>query len=1065
MRVAALLCCSVFLIGLNNGYGQQPVINWQRIYGGPYGEYAHSIRPTSDGGYIVAGYTEGDGGNVAGYHGNLFVDDIWVIKLNSTGDMEWQRVLGGTYLESGADVRQTSDGGYLVAGTSASIECEIAGLKGFVDFWVVKLSPKGDMLWQKHYGGSNQEFCYGIDLTGDGGFMLAGYTESVDGDVTGNHGKRDYWVMKADANGNLVWQKALGGSGDDLAMTIKATPDGGCVVSGSSESNDGDVTGNHGWLDMWVVKLDATGNLEWQKSLGGLQREEAWAINLSPDGGYIAAGYTESNDGDVTGKHPQGANRDYWVVKLSSTGALQWNKCYGGGFNDMAFDVQPTPDGGYIVGGSAESNDGDLTCNAGQTDMWIIKINSTGNLVWQKNLGGSIYDEVYAVQALADGTVVAAGMSCSPNVYGQTPQTNYFSTCADFWVVKLTVPVAVEPPPVVTISPSPGMVCAGKPTVFTASFQYAGTNPTFQWTKNGTPVGTNSHIYTGTGLAANDVIACKVTSGGACYTGSQQSTASVSVKINNASAAPQLKVTPGTTVICNCDMISFSAGVTGGGSAPAFLWKVNGVYTGVNSDTFFTASLKPGDRVTCAYADATICIPNDTIYNTIDITGGAGQMPSVSIAASANPVCAATAVIFTATPLNAGANPTYQWKVNGVNAGTNSPTFTSSSLSNGDVVACTILKDPALTCVTTPAASSNTITMNIAQAGNPSVTIAATASTICRGTSVTFTATTVNAGNPIYEWKFNGAHVGGNTQTLTTNAIANGDVVSCDIVVDPNTTCISTGRASSNNITMTVTTQVPPTATVMVTGNDVCAGNSVNFTVAAQNAGATPAYRWMVNGVPVNNTTTSFNSATLSDGDKVYCMITPGQGTCSSGPVSSDTIVAIIHPLPHISISPADTVIKPGAQVQLRTAASNVALFEWSPGNKLLDPAVLSPRTIQLTENTTYVLSAESDRGCRASASAVIRVGRALAMPNAFTPNNDGFNDVFRIPPAVILDLKAFAIFDRWGNKVFTTNDISRGWDGTFKGQQLNAGVYVYMITGNTEQGKVIVKGTVNLVR
>jgi gliding motility-associated-like protein len=1066
MRVVAILLCSIFLISIQNGYGQDPVIHWQKIYGGPYGEYAHSIKSTSDGGYIVGGYTEGNGGNVAGYHGNVLIGDLWVIKLDATGEMVWQRCIGGFSVETGAQVRQTADGGYLVAGSSGSIECEETRGKD-LDFWVVRLSPQGDMIWQKRYGGGNHEYCYGLDLTGDGGFFVAGHTESFDGDVTGLHGKRDLWVVKADANGNMQWQKTAGGSDDDDATSVRATPDGGCILAGSTRSVDGDVSGNHGKLDLWMVKLSNTGNLEWQRSLGGTESELAWGVTLAADGGYVAAGFAGSSDGDVTGKHLQGvATSDFWVVKLSTAGTLQWQHCYGGDKNELAYDIQSTVDGGFVVGGSVESDNGDVTCHAAYNDVWVIKISGTGNLLWQKDLGGSIQDEVYSVEPLADGSVLAAGISCSPDVFGQTQQTNPFGTCGDFWIIKLNPPGSIQPAPYITLSPFPAKACGGR-IEFVGSVQYGGTNPQFQWSKNGAPVGTNSAVWKATGLADNDVVSLTVTSGGACSAGSQQSSNQVVVKANNPLVNPQLTISASKTYVCGCEQITFTATLANGGSWPKYRWFVNGIYTGVNATTFISNSLKPGDQVTCVYNDKSICMPNDsTVSNVILLTGNTVQAPYVSIQTPVNPVCAGSTVTFYATPADAGLNPSFQWKLNGVDVGTNAPSFSSSTLVNGDKISCVVTKDPLYNCVATPNASSNVITMTITQAASPAVTITSTASTICIGTSVTFTANAVNAGaNPTYEWKLNGAHVAGNTKTMTTNAIADGDIISCDIIVDPIYTCSNAPRASSNNIAMTVILQLPPTATVSATGNDVCAGNNVNFTVAAQNAGANPAYRWMINGVPQNNTTTSFNSANLSDGDKVYCIITPGQGNCAMGPVSSDTIIAVIHPLPQLSVSPADTVIKAGDQVQLRTIANNVFIYQWSQPNKLQDATVLSPRTIALTENTTYVLSAESDMGCKASATAVVRVGRALVMPNAFTPNNDGSNDLFRIPPAVLLDLKEFSIFDRWGNKIFTTKDIAKGWDGTFKGQKLNTGVYVWMITGNNEQGTVNIKGTVNLVR
>ena len=141
-------------------------------------------------------------------------------------------------------------------------------------------------------------------------------------------------------------------------------------------------------------------------------------------------------------------------------------------------------------------------------------------------------------------------------------------------------------------------------------------------------------------------------------------------------------------------------------------------------------------------------------------------------------------------------------------------------------------------------------------------------------------------------------NAGTNSKTFSTSTLADGDVVSCDITVDPGYACTLTDNASSNNIAVTVVDQAVPAAIVQVTGNDVCAGNNINFTVTAQNAGTSPSYQWMVNDQPANNTSTSFSSNTLKGGDRVHCVLTPGQGTCSNAPASSNTIVSIVHPLP-----------------------------------------------------------------------------------------------------------------------------------------------------------------------
>jgi gliding motility-associated-like protein len=424
-------------------------------------------------------------------------------------------------------------------------------------------------------------------------------------------------------------------------------------------------------------------------------------------------------------------------------------------------------------------------------------------------------------------------------------------------------------------------------------------------------------------------------------------------------------------------------------------------------------------------------------------------------------------VNFTATAANAGTSPSYQWKVNGTNVGTNTATYSSSSLSNGDVVTCTVTKDPLLTCVIMPNANSNAITMAIASKNNPGVTITTNSTSVCMGAGVTFLAAPSNAGtNPSYNWKVNGIEVNVQTRTFTTSALVNGDEVSCDMVVDPGYTCTNTDQASSNTITMTVTTQEPPTVSISVQGDNVCAPATLKFTADVQNAGVSPSYQWIVDNQPVGNNNSPTLNITTSNSKQVQLAIIPGNGSCNTAPVNSNGIFAVVHQLPVVGISPSDTLIKVGGQVQLHAAIqANMGHHEWDHPGKLQNPFVLNPTTIPLTENTTYTLYVESDKGCRASASAIVRVGRVFGMPNAFTPNSDGKHDVFRIPSFVLFHLKEFTIYDRWGNSIFSTQDISKGWDGTFKGQKLNAGVYVYMITGSNEQGNVVVKGTVNLVR
>ena len=757
------------------------------------------------------------------------------------------------------------------------------------------------------------------------------------------------------------------------------------------------------------------------------------------------------------------------MVKLNGAGNIQWQKCYGGNFNEIAYYIQPTQDGGFFVAGSAESSDGDLTCNnAGLTDMWVIKIDGSGNLKWQKNLGGELYDEAHCVKELSDGTCIVAGYTCSKIVSGFHKQTN-IGTCADFWLVKLSTPLSVAPNPVVTIDPASANVCAGVPATITTTALYAGINTTYQWTRNGVTVGGNSSSYTASDFANNDNVVCKITTGGlSCEPTVAQATDAVTIKINTNIVNPLVTISADNTFICNCTTITFKASVTNGGASPVYQWKVNGVNTGNNKNLFVTNMLKAGDVITCAYSDNTSCVAGGSaLSNSIKIDPGTSSPPSVNITVSADTICTGSTVTFTANPVNAGTNPGYQWKVNGTNAGTNNSIFTNYVFSQGDVVTCSITTDPSFPCATTGNAISNSIKMTVTNKGLPSVNISTLSNNICVGSIATFLATTNNAGsNPSYQWKVNGANTGTNNKNFTTSSLSDADIVSCTITTDPLFTCALSPTATSNNIAVTVKAQLAPSLTISASVNDVCAGTAIAFTADAQNAGLSPSYQWILNNASLSNSTAVFTSNTLSNGDALYCLLTPGNDACSTSPISSNTIVAIIEDLPTITISPADTIITVGQQVRLNTTVTgNISTYQWDPSNKLENALTLSPSTIHLTDNTTYSLTVESDKGCQASAIAIVKVGKPLLMPNAFTPNGDGVNDVFRIAPGVSLQLKEFSIFDRWGNMVFTTNQIGKGWDGILNGTPANSGTYVYYIKGTNEKGTVFLKSTVELIR
>ncbi len=408
----------------------QPTIQWEKSLGGSSSDGASSIAQTTDGGYIVAGASLSNDGDVTLNYGGI---DCWVVKLDANGTIQWEKNYGGSGNERVESIIQTIDGGYIFAGFSGSTDGDVTGNNGSTDYWIVKLDTIGTIQWEKNLGGSGSEGANSIYETTDGGYIIAGESDSNDGDVSNNNGNDDYWVVKIDNLGNLLWEKSYGGSSGEVAYAVLPTNDLGYLVIGESISNDGNVSNNNGGRDYWVVKLDSIGNLVWQKNYGGSSFDRGKSVVQTQDGGYVIAGRSGSNDGDVTGHYGGIAVPDYWVIKIDSIGNLIWEKNLGGTFSDIPEEMVATTDGGFVLIGSSGSFDTDVSANYGNWDYWAVKIDSLGNIEWEKNLGGSFADFGYAVAQTTDNGFVVAGQAGSADF---DVSSNNGTT--DFWVVKLS---------------------------------------------------------------------------------------------------------------------------------------------------------------------------------------------------------------------------------------------------------------------------------------------------------------------------------------------------------------------------------------------------------------------------------------------------------------------------------------------------------------------------------------------------------------------------------------------------------------------------------------------------
>jgi len=366
---------------------------WAKTYGGSqYDSVAALIQLTDTGGYIVCGRTASFG---AGSY------DIWLLELSALGEVEWEKAYGGSDGDYPYSIQQTSDGGYILAGTTYSFG------SGSGDAWVLKVSSTGDVEWEKTYGGIDYDTARYLQTTSDGGYIVVGYTENW------GAGGYDIWVLRLSSTGSIVWQNTYGGFDDDLGWSIEQTSDGGYIVAGETFSF-GDFSDN-----AWILKLSSTGSIVWQKIYGGSNTDWSSETHQTSDGGYIVVGGTYSfGAGDCDG----------WILKLNSAGTVQWQRAYGEFDYDYAYSIQQTSDDGYIVGGYTYS------FGAGVDDAWVIKIDSSGDIDWERTYGDILSDWGRGIQETGSGGYIG---------YGSTYSTGAGSS--DFSILKLYADGDIDP--------------------------------------------------------------------------------------------------------------------------------------------------------------------------------------------------------------------------------------------------------------------------------------------------------------------------------------------------------------------------------------------------------------------------------------------------------------------------------------------------------------------------------------------------------------------------------------------------------------------------------------------
>ncbi len=408
---------------------QAPTAIWQKCYGGSNDDYIASVaEATSDGGYVIGIDAQSNDGDVTGNHGGT---DVSLMKINSTGIVQWQKCYGGTGEERIIKLIETNDGGYIISVITNSNDGDVTGNHGGEDLWIFKINAIGTMQWQRCIGGDGEDYIGDITATSDGGYIMCGYTLTINnGDVLGNTSSGG-WVVKINDLGVIQWQKVYDtDSAKSKFSRILQTSDGGYALAGLTQLES--FPGFHGAADALVAKINQAGTIQWQKCYGGSGYEENLRTLIATNnGGYIFSSQTESNDGDVSGNH---GTSDCWVVKLDASGEILEQNCYGGPGGEGGGYIQKTLDGGMILSVSTAANEGVFSDNQGGSDACSIKFSSTGVIQWQKCFGGTGVDGG-GISQLADGTYMVGGVTNSNN--GDISGNHGVNTF-DAFLIKLT---------------------------------------------------------------------------------------------------------------------------------------------------------------------------------------------------------------------------------------------------------------------------------------------------------------------------------------------------------------------------------------------------------------------------------------------------------------------------------------------------------------------------------------------------------------------------------------------------------------------------------------------------
>ena len=435
----------VGLIGSSGGVAQTnvcpPRTHWDRSYGGTGSDYLKALLAMPDGGLIAAGHSDsllGDRHDAYGY------SDAWMVRLDSSGDLLWERSFGGDSYDSAKSVARTADGGFIVGAwsSSGSNGNKTSFNFGKTDYWLIRLDGDGNKIWDRSFGGLDEDYLQTVLQTADGGFLLAGSSVSSPGgtktstNFSGSLFGSDFWVIRTDSDGNKLWERTYGGTDSEYLASAVAAGDGGFLLAGTSYSgtNGNKTVDQIGYGDYWVVRIDGDGTVLWQAAFGGQSTDSLESAAKTSDGGFVLGGISYSDPGPAK-TSPGFGTGDYWVVRIDAQGNPLWDAAFGGDSYDQLFSIQEIAGGGFLLGGNSFSlpSGNRTSVSRGRTDFWVVRLNAAGEKVWEQSYGALDDEDCESAVQTSEGGFAFGGYSPSRPRKGKTaPSLGQ----GDFWIVR-----------------------------------------------------------------------------------------------------------------------------------------------------------------------------------------------------------------------------------------------------------------------------------------------------------------------------------------------------------------------------------------------------------------------------------------------------------------------------------------------------------------------------------------------------------------------------------------------------------------------------------------------------